>query len=98
MCKIQSVFKHRLLFKLQIPSYIRQEFLQESVRKNDFSLRIICAIIFAVEIFNIARVVFWSRSGLRTQNNRIFLRSCGWWVGVRCGGSRCARKGPHSMW
>lgn len=72
MCKIQSVFKHRLLFKLQIPSYIRQEFLQESVRKNDFSLRIICAIIFAVEIFNIARVVFWSRSGLRTQNNRIY--------------------------
>lgn len=69
---IQNLFKQRLRGKLQIPSYIRQEFLQESVRKNDFSLRIICVIIFAVELFNIARVVIWSQVGLGTRNNRIY--------------------------
>ena len=72
MRKIQNLFKQRLLLGLKIPGYIRQEFLQESVRKNDFSLRIICVIIFAVELFNIARVVIWSQSGLETQNNRIY--------------------------
>lgn len=70
--KIQHLFKDRLLLELQIPGYIRQEFLQESVRKNDFSLRIICAIIFAAELFNIARVVIWSQVGLGTRNNRIY--------------------------
>lgn len=72
MRKIQNVFRFRFLSHLRIPGYIRQEFLQESVRKNDFSLRIICAIIFAVELFNIARVVLWSQSGLGTRNNRIY--------------------------
>ena len=72
MGKIQSFFRHKLLFALQIPQYVRQEFLQESVRKNDFSLRIICAIIFASEFYNLLRVVLWSKSGLGTQNNRIY--------------------------
>ncbi|HJB99060.1 MAG TPA: GGDEF domain-containing protein [Candidatus Flavonifractor merdavium] len=72
MHKILHLFKHGWLDHLQIPGYIRQEFLEESVRKNDFSLRIICGIIFAAELFNIARVVFWSQSGLGTRNNRIY--------------------------
>lgn len=70
--KIQNLFKHGLLVELRIPGYIRQEFLQESVRKNNFSLQIICAIIFAAELFNIARVLLWSQAGLGTRNNRIY--------------------------
>lgn len=72
MGKYQNLFRQGLLSKLQIPGYIRQEFLQESARKNDFSLRIIAVIIFAVELFNIARVVIWSQAGLGTRNNRIY--------------------------
>lgn len=72
MRKIQNLLSHRFRFDLQIPGYIRQEFLTESVRKNNFSLQIICVIIFAVELFNIARVLFWSQSGLGTRNNRIY--------------------------
>lgn len=72
MCKIQNLCKHRLLIAPQIPGYIRQEFLQETVRKNNFSVWIICAIIFAAELFNIARVVLWSKSGLGTRNNQIY--------------------------
>lgn len=72
MCKIQNLCRHRLLIAPQIPGYIRQEFLQETVRKNNFSVWIICAIIFAAELFNIARVVLWSKSGLGTRNNQIY--------------------------
>lgn len=72
MRKLYDRFKSRFLSWLQIPEGIRQEFLLQSVQKNDFSLRIICAIIFAVESFNIARVLLWSRSGLGTRNNRIY--------------------------
>lgn len=72
MRRIQNFFQPGSRLRLQIPSYIRQEFLQESVRKNNFSLRIICVIIFAVELFNIARVVVWSQAGLGTRNNRIY--------------------------
>lgn len=72
MRKIQNLFKHGLHLELQIPGYIRQEFMQEAVRKNNFSLWIICVIIFASELFNIARVLFWSKSGLTTRNNRIY--------------------------
>lgn len=71
MHKILHLFKHGWLDHLQIPGYIRQEFLEESVRKNDFSLRIICGIIFAAELFNIARVVFclspvWERETIES--------------------------------
>lgn len=72
MCRIQNVSKHRFHFKFQVPSYIRQEFLQESVRKNNFSFRIICAIFFVSELYNLFRVVFLSQSGLRTRNNQIY--------------------------
>lgn len=57
---------------LRVPDCIRREFLEEAVGKNDFSLQIFCAIIFAAELFNIARVVLWSKSGLATRNNRIY--------------------------
>lgn len=72
MAKIQNLLKRISHFKLQIPGYIRREFLQESMRKNDFSLWFICAIIFVIELFNIARVIFFSRSGLSSPNNRIY--------------------------
>lgn len=72
MRKLQNLLKRRPLFELQIPDYIRQEFLQEAVRKNNFSLWIICVIIFAAELFNIARVLLWSKSGLGTRNNQIY--------------------------
>ncbi|MCC2257481.1 GGDEF domain-containing protein [Intestinimonas aquisgranensis] len=72
MRKIQNLFKDKWFPEWQIPSYVRQEFLQESVRKNDFSLRIICVIIFAAEFYNLLRVVFWSLSGLGTRNNQIY--------------------------
>lgn len=70
--EIQNRFKRQMPFDTQILDYIRQEFLQESVRKNNFSLGIICMIIFPVELFNIARVLLWSQSGLGTRNNRIY--------------------------
>lgn len=72
MDKLQNLFKRRGLFKSQILEYVRQEFLQESVRKNNFSLRIICIIIFAVEFYNLLRVLLWSQSGLGTRNNQIY--------------------------
>ena len=72
MRRFQHLFKRRSLSDLQIPGYICQEFLQESVRKNDFSLQIVCVIIFVAEPFNIARVLLWSQSGLGTRNNRIY--------------------------
>lgn len=70
--KIQKRLKDKWPVALQIPEDIWRDFLRESVRKNNISMQIICAIIFPVEIFNIVRVLFWSRSGLRTQNNRIY--------------------------
>lgn len=72
MRKIPNALNRRWLSALQIPGYIRQEFLQETVRKNDFSLRIICVIIFAAEFYNLLRVVLWSPSGLGTRNNQIY--------------------------
>lgn len=72
MHKIRNLIRHRLLRELQIPDYILQEFLRESVRKNSFSLQFICSIIFAVELFNIARVLLWTQAGLGTRNNRIY--------------------------
>ncbi len=102
MGKIQDLFKYRFFFELRIPAYIRQEYLQESVRKNDFSLKIICVIIFASEFFNIARVLFWSKSGLASQNNRIYFSMycilillAALWLALR----RPLRHGPlHVQW
>lgn len=57
---------------LVLPSEIREDFWRESLRKNSLSLQVICVIIFGVELYNICRVLFWSRSGLGTLNNRIY--------------------------
>lgn len=65
-------YKNKLHNQVIIPDYIRQEFYQESVRKNEISLWFICGIIFVIEAFNIARVLLWSSSGLGTRNNRIY--------------------------
>ena len=46
----------------QIPSEIRSEFLQATLQKNQLSLLVICIMIFGMELFNIARVLFWSAS------------------------------------
>ena len=69
---IKDLLTKNLMDKLKIPGDIRREFLEESVRKNDISLQIICAIIFAIECFNLVRVVFLSPSGLGTRNNQIY--------------------------
>lgn len=61
-----------LLNHLNIPADIRAEYWQGSLRKNNFSLLVICVIIFGSELYNIARVLFWSASGLSTRNNRIY--------------------------
>lgn len=70
--KIHGLLWHRSPDELCPSEPIRREFLRESVRKNDFSLWIICAIVFVAEGFNIIRVVFLSSSGLGTRNNRIY--------------------------
>lgn len=57
---------------LWISRDIREEFLREAVRKNHLALLIISLIIWGVELYNIARVLFWSKSGLQTLNNRIY--------------------------
>ena len=56
----------------RVPEEVRQDFWKESVRKNDLSMVIICVIIFVVELYNIARVLFVSSSRLSTWNNRIY--------------------------
>lgn len=72
MRKVSNFLKDKLLHALIIPSNIREDFLQESVHKNHTALLMVCAIIFGVECYNIFRVLFWSRSGLGTLNNRIY--------------------------
>ena len=56
----------------QIPSEIRAEYWQDTLRKNRLSLLVICIMIFGMELFNMLRVLFWSSSGLGTANNRIY--------------------------
>lgn len=72
MTKNTNLFESKVLNWLKIPEYIRQEFMEEAAQKNDFSMRIICIIIFVIELFNIFRVLFMSASGLSTLNNRIY--------------------------
>ena len=55
-----------------IPSGVLPEFWQTAYRRNRISLLVICIMIFGMELFNMARVLFWSSSGLGTLNNRIY--------------------------
>ena len=57
---------------LRIPSEIREAFWKDSVQKNTLSLLVICIMVFGMELFNIARVLFMSNSGLGTANNRLY--------------------------
>lgn len=45
---------------------------KEALRYNSVSIKVLALFIFAIEIFNIYRVVFLSDSGLTTLNNRIY--------------------------
>lgn len=56
----------------RIPAEIRAEFWQDTLQKNQLSLLVICLMILGMELFNMARVLFWSASGLGTLNNRIY--------------------------
>ena len=51
---------------------VKPEFLTAAQRHNRLSLLVICIMIFGMELFNMARVLFWSASGLGTLNNRIY--------------------------
>ena len=56
----------------QIPPEIREDFWQDTIKRNRLSLLVICIMIFGMELFNMLRVLFWSASGLGTVNNRIY--------------------------
>ena len=51
---------------------VKPEFLAAAQRHNRLSLLVICVMIFGMELFNMARVLFWSASRLGTLNNRIY--------------------------
>ena len=56
-----------------LPEELREEFLQDSVRKNRVTMVVLCGMMAAVELFNGCRVLFFSPSGLSSVNNRIYL-------------------------
>ncbi len=64
--------KERVLAFFQLPDLLRPAFRADSLQKNRLSLLVICLMIFGMELFNMARVLFWSSSGLATLNNRIY--------------------------
>ena len=55
-----------------IPGEVLPEFWQSVCQHNRLSMLVICVMIFGMELFNMARVLFWSSSGLGTLNNRIY--------------------------
>ena len=57
---------------MTLPREIEAAFWEDSLRKNQISLLVIAIMIFGMELFNIARVLFWSSAGLGTLNNRIY--------------------------
>lgn len=56
----------------QVPQELRTTVWEDAVQKNRVSLWVICGMIFGMELYNMARVLFWSASGLGTWNNRIY--------------------------
>lgn len=64
--------REKLRSFLRISPEIREEFWQDTLQKNRLSLLVICIMIVGMEIYNIARVLLWSASGLGTLNNRIY--------------------------
>ena len=57
---------------LTIPPDIREEFYSSCLRKNKTSFVIVGMIIYLTEIFNVVRVIFMSKSGLTSHNNRVY--------------------------
>ena len=64
--------KGKLAEFFRVPREIRRDFWQDTVQHNRLSLLVICIMIFGMELFNMARVLVFSNSGLSTQNNRIY--------------------------
>ena len=54
------------------PQEIRLEFREKNVESNRTALRVVALILCVIELYNICRVLFLSRSGLSTLNNRIY--------------------------
>ncbi len=54
------------------PKNVRKEYWNRVVISNHKILMILVVLTMAIQIFNIFRVIFWSRSGLGTVNNRIY--------------------------
>ncbi len=48
------------------------QYIQESVKRNFYSFKILVLFILVSQIYNISRVLFYSQSGLGTLNNRIY--------------------------
>lgn len=57
---------------LVVPQEIQEDFRKVCIGKNRISLTLICLIVIPIELFNMARVLFFSRSGLGTVNNLIY--------------------------
>ena len=62
----------RIVGFLRVPPEIQPAFRQDSFQKNRLSMLVICIMVFGMELYSIARVLFMSRSGLATLNNRIY--------------------------
>ena len=69
---MKQAVKQTLLKFLSVPEALRTEYWQDTLQKNRRSLFVICLMIFVMELFNIVRVLFWSKSGLQSVNNRIY--------------------------
>ena len=51
--------KHRIRSFFAIPPEIRPDFWQAAYQRNRLSVLVICIMIFGMELFNMARVLFW---------------------------------------
>lgn len=54
--------KQTMLKLLSVPEELKTEYWQDILQKNRRSLFVVCFMIVAMELFNIARVLFWSKS------------------------------------
>ncbi len=57
---------------MSFPPELEQDFQQDAVKKNSVTLLLLAAAMLPVEAFNIGRVLFFSKSGLTTWNNRFY--------------------------
>ena len=66
---------------LRVPPELLAAFQQNTLQKNRLALVVISIMIFGMELFNMARVLFWSASGLGTLNNQIYFGMyCSLWL------------------